>query len=184
MRFKRGRGSLEYWTPEAVSGRFWTKVEKIPFHSCWEWNGGRYTSGYGAFTLHQSTGRPGERACGNEYAHRVSWLLQRGPIKDGLHVLHKCDNRTCVNPDHLFLGTNTDNVRDMRAKGRTRMFGTLMPKGKGLKLTADQVREIRTARADGASLSVLAIRYGVAKAAISAISNRKTWDWLDKQEVA
>lgn len=80
---------------------------------CWGWSGAT-TSGYGVLTR----GRRGE---GFVLAHRLSWELHRGPIPDGLFVLHKCDVPECSNPDHLFLGTQTDNMSDCRKKGRHRL---------------------------------------------------------------
>lgn len=77
---------------------------------CWVWTASKFNSGYGKITFN-------ERQMG---AHRASWLVFRGDIPAGICVLHKCDNRPCVNPDHLFLGTNLDNVRDKQAKGRAR----------------------------------------------------------------
>lgn len=91
-----------------VAGRFWSKVDKGP--GCWTWTGATQNYGYGAVTIHGLTRR----------AHRVSWELAHGPIPDGLHVCHRCDNPPCVNPDHLFLGTAQDNVDDKDAKGRGR----------------------------------------------------------------
>jgi|EndMetStandDraft_8_1072994.scaffolds.fasta_scaffold717341_2 HNH endonuclease len=77
---------------------------------CWVWVGGRNNSGYG--TIHRN-GWP-------EGTHRTSWQVHRGPIPDGLWVLHKCDVPSCCRPDHLFLGTAQDNIDDMMAKGRHR----------------------------------------------------------------
>lgn len=75
---------------------------------CWEWSGGRNpVSGYG-------------QTPENVAAHRVAWEIANGPIPDGQWVLHKCDNRPCCNPDHLMLGTQADNIADMKAKGRAR----------------------------------------------------------------
>lgn len=88
--------------------RFWAKVAKLGVCSCWEWTGWRKETGYGRVRI---DGRI-------LYAHRVSWILANGPIPDDLRVLHRCDNPPCVNPDHLFLGTQGDNNADRDAKGR------------------------------------------------------------------
>lgn len=92
--------------------RFWSKVSKSD--DCWLWMasrcGYRYKSGggYGQFVKGRNVW----------YAHRVSWTIQNGSIPDGLQVLHRCDNPFCVKPDHLFLGTQLDNMKDCRSKGR------------------------------------------------------------------
>jgi hypothetical protein len=91
-----------------LSERFWEKVDKTA--DCWVWTHSTFSGGYGqAFT------GPGKRC---SQAHRVSWEMHNGPIPPALHVLHKCDNPRCVNPSHLFLGTNQDNIADKVAKGR------------------------------------------------------------------
>jgi len=84
-----------------------SKIERIPFSGCWLWTGA-LVSGYGQKT---ENGK-------QQYTHRLSWELHRGHIPDGLYVLHRCDVRCCVNPDHLFLGTYSDNTLDAVAKGR------------------------------------------------------------------
>jgi hypothetical protein len=90
----------------SAADRFWSKVEKSD--ECWKWTAGKHNAGYGVFW---------EK--GRFYkAHRWSWERERGPIPDGLNLLHKCDNPACVRPDHLFLGTQKDNVNDMVSKGR------------------------------------------------------------------
>lgn len=87
---------------------------------CWEWTGGVFKdSGYGKF----NGGKGDDGKWVTAYAHRASHELHIGPIPAGLSVLHRCDNRLCVNPDHLFLGTQRDNIHDMLAKGRGRPGG-------------------------------------------------------------
>lgn len=97
----------EYKLP--LSERFHTKYNIVE-SGCWEWNGALRTDGYGILKI---DGR-------NDGAHRYSYILHNGEIGEGLLVLHKCDNRSCVNPDHLFLGTIKDNTDDKIKKGRTK----------------------------------------------------------------
>lgn len=94
--------------------RFWSRVAIIPFHPCWEWIGGKAKNGYGVFYS-------GERPGMSVKAHRFSWRLNFGSLPNELDVCHKCDNPGCVRPDHLFLGTHSDNMHDMASKGRTRL---------------------------------------------------------------
>ena len=97
----------------SIKTRFWNNVNKAgPRHPvlgtrCWEWLGSTIGNGYGQY-----------QTLGECYAHRVSFRLNVGEIPKGIHVLHKCDNPICVNPDHLLLGTQQDNVDDMYKKGR------------------------------------------------------------------
>lgn len=86
--------------------RFWSHVDKSG--DCWIWTAAKKRRDYGGFVLH-GKGR---------YAHRVSWQITYGDIPDGMNVLHHCDNPSCVNPNHLFLGNQSDNARDMVSKGR------------------------------------------------------------------
>jgi len=98
-------GDLHSAEPAA---RFEAHVDKSG--DCWKWTGPLSDGGYGKFSCGQVKRR----------AHRVAYEMYVGPIPDGMHVLHRCDNPPCVNPTHLFLGTHLDNMRDMEAKGRAR----------------------------------------------------------------
>ena len=160
-------------TPEEL---FWAHVEKTE-GGCWPWRGASIR-GYGRFNS-RGLGRQG-------YSHRWAYEFTHGPIPDGLHVLHRCDNPPCCNPAHLFLGTHLDNVADMIAKGRgaagdthgSRTHPERVLRGEGhrlAKLTAAQVAEIRaTPRRRGVQRQ-FARRFGVSEATISMIVNEKTW---------
>lgn len=115
-----------------------------------------HNKGYGHFQV-------GKKA---EKAHRISYSIFRGKIPDGMHVLHSCDNPPCVNPDHLSLGTNKDNMRDRGLKGRT-AFGEMIPQ---TKLTREQVAAIRREYIPyKITLKMLSKKYGVSQPHISAI---------------
>ena len=111
-----------------IEDRFWEKVNKSADGGCWEWTSSIKGNGYGAFFT--SLEGEGRKCVG---AHRFSYALANGPIPDGLWVLHKCDNRICVNPDHLFLGDCVDNMKDCASKGRVVTIGksliTKCPRG-------------------------------------------------------
>lgn len=161
-----------HYTPKDIE-RFWSKVNKngsIPEHmphlgECWEWNLSCYKN-RGYFT------------CQHKYkflSSRVSWEITNGEIPNNLFVLHKCDNSRCVRPDHLFLGTQKDNVDDMYAKGRE---GNHKGDNNGMhKLSINEIIEIRNLYIKGGfSQSELGIKYGVKQPSISRIVNRKRWD--------
>ena len=93
---------------QLLAPRFWRKVNVGKYYDCWEWEGSRFRLGYGSIRVNDKI----------ESTHRIAWLLTNGEIKKGLHVLHKCDNRACCNPAHLYLGTHKDNMADMYSKGR------------------------------------------------------------------
>lgn len=149
---------------KTLQERFWLKVSKTGPDQCWNWKGSLKPRGYGAL----NAGRRGE---GVLYAHRVSFQLHFGPIPECLSVLHKCDNRKCVNPSHLFLGTAKDNSRDMVAKNRE----SSGERHGGSKLKSPQVRQIRVLHAKGSTATDLGSKYGVHRVTITNIVKRKTW---------
>lgn len=106
------------------------------------------------------------------YAHRLSYLAFKGPIPVGLYVCHKCDVQTCVNPDHLFLGTPKDNARDRDAKGRSGSDKRRGERAYQAKLTEAKVRAIL---ADGRSQTLIAREYGVTQGVISRIKHGHIW---------
>ena len=154
--------------PRPAADRFWAMVLMIPFHDCWEWIGPVSQNGYGNF----SRGRKRE---GCVRAHRFSWELHNGLIPDGMMVCHRCDNPTCVRPDHLFLGTIAENNRDCARKGRTYTG----PRPWHAKLTIAEVKEIRLLHASGQSMCSIGRQYGVTRGNIRAIIHRRTWQHVE-----
>lgn len=128
---------------------------------CHEWTGHLMPNGYGQFHANGKTA----------YAHRIAWELKNGPIKIGTYVLHKCDNRKCVNPEHLFLGSFADNMADMVAK-RRQAHGTRNGKAK---LTEVDVVDIKSG---SLSQRLAAAKFGVSQATISMIRNGHTWKFV------
>ena len=108
-----------------------------------------------------------------DYAHRVSWELTNGPIPKGMYVLHRCDNRKCVNPEHLFLGSFDDNMSDMVSK-RRQAHGI---KNWHAKLTEDEVREIRFG---GGKQEDTARKFNVSRTTVSQIRSGDTWRFINK----
>jgi hypothetical protein len=142
--------------------RFMEKVEIDPVSGCWNWKG-RTTRSYGQIR----TGKTMTRA------HRASWLLFRGKIDNDLYVCHKCDNTLCVNPDHLFLGTQTDNMQDMMSKGRGRKAtGTSHPNAK---LSDDKVKEIFDLFDSGVTRKEIAAKFGVSYSLIKQLIRGELW---------
>ncbi len=127
---------------------------------CWEWTECRDSNGYGLFFRGAGKSR---------LAHRASWEFKNGPIESGWFVLHRCDNPCCVNPDHLFLGSQQDNIMDMVRKQRNQR-GSRRP---AAKLTEDVVRSIRSTT--DKSHTQIAREFGVARSVITNVINRKAW---------
>lgn len=180
-----------YYRGDPVA-RFWSHVDRSAGpEGCWPWTACKTIHGYGW----TRTGGIGHSA------HRVAYTIANGPIPDGLVVCHRCDNRPCCNPAHLWLGTSADNAADCSAKGRTargdrngsRIHPDRLPRGdqsfarlhperlvRGVdywsaKLDEDKVRAIRLAAAAGESGRSLGLRFGVCKATIQRVVNRYSW---------
>ena len=141
-------------TPEDYLSSKGFKLRGAP-GQCLEWTGTVNNMGYGKLT---SEGK-------SWYAHRLAFTLWHGPIPDGVFVLHHCDNPPCCNPEHLWLGTQTDNMRDCADKGRNRFRSSL---------NESQVRDIRERYVWGMGRD-LAFEYGVHPRTISRIVKRHTW---------
>ncbi len=143
---------------------FWSRVKKGP--GCWEWAAGRFHRGYGSVWVDGKARK----------AHRVSFELSRGPIPHNLKVLHRCDNPPCVNPDHLFLGTDADNAADRDAKGRA---GVLRGESHGrAAITTEQATEVRDLWLFGACGKALAERFGISRSCVERIATGKSWAHL------
>ena len=143
--------------------RFWRKVRKGP--GCWEWTGHRNEKGYGLI-------RVGGKDEGSLYAHRVSYELAKGPLGEGMCALHTCDNPPCVRPDHLFAGTQRDNIDDMVAKGRSTR-GERHPQAK---LSLAEVEEVRRRYvAGGVYQDDLGAAFGISQSQVSEIVRGISW---------
>ena len=147
---------------------FYKKFNKTKA-GCWEWIGSLMLDGYGRITNKQKA----------ILAHRLSYTIHNGEIPEGLFVCHKCDNRKCVNPKHLFLGTSLDNVRDMMKKGRgNKNFGE---KVWNAIFNEQNVEDIFL---DNRGCNAIAKEYGVSRGAIRGIKNRLTWKhFTNKMEI-
>lgn len=145
-----------------IQKRFWEKVSKT--ENCWNWLASLDKDGYGKIKF---LGK-------NRRAHRMAWILINGKIPKGLYVLHKCDRPSCVNPAHLFLGTNEDNMKDMIKKDRSsRNVGELNPM---TKFTKKQIKMIRgLVKTKKYFQHEIAIMFNTTQSNISVISNNINW---------
>lgn len=172
------------YTPKRID-KFWSRVKIGNPDECWEWQASCFPTGYGHLTIKGKS----------LYSHRVSWELTNGEIPDGLFVCHKCDNPPCCNPQHLFVGTPLDNVRDRDAKGRGRKQPKkfreekprqprIMPTGESSyhhKLTWELVATIRQRYSMGdVTQTQLAKEYNVAISTISRLVHGFNWNGLDE----
>lgn len=149
--------------------RFWAKVDRSGGReACWPWRASRKAKGYGSFRLNGVVVQ----------ASRAAYEFTHGPLPAGMQALHRCDNPPCCNPDHLFPGTNADNVQDKVFKGRQAGGAktAILGERHGMaKLTAEDVREIRRMVAAGALQREAAARFGIRDNTVSKIVARKSW---------
>jgi len=150
--------------------RFWSRVDKSAGpDGCWFWTASRGHGGYGAVWWN---------GCMTS-AHRVAYRVAVGEIPSGMCVLHKCDNPLCVNPEHLFFGTQQDNLSDMTSKGRQAVGASVVTRrGEECnfsKLTAPQVQEIRRLDSSGVSSADISSKFGISRKYIWRIVSKKSW---------
>lgn len=179
----------------AARARVWPSVESKletlsipePNSGCVLWIGAINEFGYGS-ARHKGKSWP---------AHRLSWTVTHGPIPNGLHVLHRCDNPPCINPAHLFLGTHLDNMRDMKAKGRfipapkrtgeshyTKLKPHLIRRGEqapSARLSEAQALDILRLCAEGVPQSRIAQQFGLIQQTVSDIRRGKRWSHLPRE---
>lgn len=140
--------------------RFWSKVTPRDAAGCTHWTAKAQNNGYGVFNVR-----------GTVYlAHRLAYYLSNGPIPEGMHICHRCDTPSCVNPDHLFLGTPADNMDDMTAKGRR-----VAVRGEDVARAILTEAAVRDIRASADSPRSLGARYGVAPNTITNVRLRRIW---------
>ncbi|WP_082903520.1 HNH endonuclease [Devosia elaeis] len=135
--------------------RLWSASIPEPNSGCWIWLQSVNHRGYGQVQFR------GKKA----KAHRASWMANVGPIPDGQMVLHRCDNRSCINPDHLFLGSAKDNTDDMVRKNRA----------PNRKLSGEAVRQIRERKARGETYASMAAEFGVSDGTLRQAGRGKNW---------
>ena len=146
---------------DKVVRRFWKYAQAGNKDECWEWQGVINWLGYGCFQLNYKMVK----------AHRVSWEIHKGEIPPGLKALHRCNNRRCINPHHLYLGTQSDNIKQAVRDGTLKpMQGESHPRHK---LTTEQVLVIRASH--NLSYRELASKYHVSRITIGEIMTRRSW---------
>lgn len=157
--------------------RFARKFIPEPNSGCWLWTDALDRDGYGRIQI----------GCGSKKAHRVSYEIHCGPISDGELVCHRCDNPACVNPEHLFLGSNHDNVADMVRKGRSARVKNPRPGASNGRATLSEdqaLSALHSVLVQRRSRASVARDIGVGKAAIEKLCAGKTWTHLPRAEAA
>ena len=150
---------------EKDKARFWAKVDKGEPDECWEWTAYVTPNGYGQFGIRRKA-----KTC-----HRIVWVLENGPIPSDKQINHHCDNRACCNPSHLYLGTQAENMKDMKDRGRANGGGPCGEKQHLSKLTKKDVYKIFELRKQGLVQREIAEIICISRETISAVLTRKTW---------
>jgi hypothetical protein len=151
---------------------FWDKVNITDLSDCWEWEGGKFNHGYGRFHL---------KYFGDVTAHRAYYILFVG-LDEELEVCHMCDNKKCVNPHHLWLGTHGENMKDASEKGRIKgpdeanVIGEDVGKAK---LTEEEVKQLRKDHKQGVELKDLGKKYGINWSYASKVANGDYWSHVN-----
>jgi hypothetical protein len=158
-----------------LAPRFWAKVRRGGLNECWLWSASTTGTGlpYGQFTL------PRDLFGGRQvhvYAHRIAWVLTYGAIPDGLNVCHRCDVSRCCNPNHLFVGTQAENLADCRQKGR-------MPRRRRRKLSDADVVAIRRASQHRGEMAQLARELGVSATTVSHVARGRRHACVGHEEI-
>jgi hypothetical protein len=156
------------WHPKSAFDLYAERVIlNLDNYGCYGWSGQHDWAGYAVVRVGGRKGRM-------ERAHRISWERSFGPIPDGQSVLHHCDNRECSRPSHLFLGTQADNLADMRAKGRHRPGRVTGERHHSARLNDEQVRQLRDQYDRGASPLALATTFGISTQSVWRIGTRRS----------
>lgn len=151
---------------KSLEERFWPRLKITDLNGCWEWTGHKLR-GYGQIGV-------GGRQHGLIYTHVLAWMIENGSeVPTKMCVCHSCDNRSCCNPSHLFIGTPKDNTQDMIAKGR-HSHGERAAK----KLSKTDVTVIRERARSGGNHRLIAADYGVSRSLVSSIASGKRWAYV------
>lgn len=147
--------------PDPVEVRLWRRVDRGAPGACWEWQGAINSHGYGTI----------REWCKSKGTHVIAYRSTHGDVPQGMYVCHRCDNRKCCNPAHLFLGTNAENIADRDAK-RRQARGSRIKRARISEADAAIIRYLTDCGANGKALAKL---YGINQSAVSAIHRRRTW---------